>query len=109
VNKLKEKDLVNYIVVNSRYQVINEKGEPTSEFAQGIFRNGVRLKLAVKLYLQLIDKQGSGSAPWNGEAKRMAKAAELATTAFALSDIFLEEMDKHFRTPLPEENGSKRG
>jgi len=110
VNRIKEKDFVNYIVTGSRYQVHNEKGEPIAEFAQGIFRTGVRLDLASKLYLQLVDKQGGGGgSPWNGEAKRLAKAAELAATAFALSDVFLEEMDKHFRTPPPpEDNGEKR-
>ena len=102
MNKPREKDFVNYIVTGSRYQVLNEKGEPTSEFGVGLFRAGIRLELASKLYLQLLDKQ-TGS-PWNLEAKRITKAAELAATAFALSEIFLEEMDNHFRLPPPPEN-----
>jgi hypothetical protein len=109
VNTSKEKDLVNYIVTGSRYQVHNEKGEPLSEFASGVFRAGIRLDLASKLYLALLDKQTGG--PWNPEAKRLTKAAELAASAFALSEVFLEEMDKHFRTPPPPENDgqAKRG
>jgi hypothetical protein len=96
----KSTDLVNYVLTGSRYQVMNEKGEPMNEFGVGVFRSGIRLDLAVKLYVELATTKPALS-PWNGEAKRTAQARELAKAAFDLSDIFLEEMDKHFRRPLP--------
>lgn len=89
-------DPVNYIVVGSRYQVFNEEGEQVPEFGVGVFRNGIRLDVAKQLYVQLLDKI---SDPWNAELKRSAR--ELAATAFSLSEIFLEEVDKHFRRPPP--------
>ena len=105
MNKLREKDFVNYIVTGSRYQVHNEKGEPTPEFGQGIFRDGIRLKLASKLYEMLVGNTVRG--PWNEKTQRAAR--EAASAAFNLTEVFLEEMDERFRRPLPENDGAKRG
>ena len=79
-------------------QVMNAEGKPTNEFGVGVFRSGIRLDLATKLYIELISRKSGGF--WNGNAK--ANARELAATAFALSEVFLEEMDEHLRPPPPE-------
>ena len=94
----KPKDFVNYIVVGSRYQVLNEKGEATSEFGVGVFRSGIHLRLAEKIYVRLVDKLAGESL--NGATMKRS-ARELAAQAFTLTEAFLEEIDKHFRRPPP--------
>ena len=106
----KPKDLVNYVVIGSRYQVMNEEGKPMPEFGVGVFRSGIQLELARELYVALVTKQLGGPLSWNGDAKRLDRAAELAEIAFALTEVFLDEVDKHFRRPPPpppEENGDE--
>jgi hypothetical protein len=99
VSKAKEKDLVNYVVTGSRYQVMNEKGEAIPEFGVGLFRSGIHLDVAIKLYVEMVANGVGVGSPWNGQTKAIAR--QLAATAFALSEVFLDEMDKHLRRPPP--------
>jgi hypothetical protein len=99
----KTKDPVNFVVVGSRYQVVNQKGETLPEFGVGRFRSGIQLELAMDLYGRMIAASTTNiSYPTNVEAKR------LAASAFSLSEAFLDEMDKHFRMPVPPENNGRR-
>ena len=93
---------MNYVLTGSRYQVLNEKGEAMPEFGVGMFRSGIHLDVAIKLYVEMIARLPGNSG--NGAAK--ATARSLAASAFSLSEVFLDEMDKHFRRPAssPEDN-----
>lgn len=108
VNKTraKEPDHVNYIVTGSRYQVVNEKGEPLPETGVGVFRSGVQLEIARSLYRAMVSQRTAEkgfttlqSAPERDFARKLAKSA------FDYTDIFLEEMDKRMRRPAPPNDG----
>lgn len=101
MNKPKERDFVNYVVVGSRYQVLNEKGEAVPEFGVGRFRNGIHLELAMNLYTGMAK---SIQPPLNAQSKALAR--QCAAGAFALSEVFLDEMDKHLKMPPPPENNN---
>jgi hypothetical protein len=100
----KSRDPVNYVLIGSRYQVVNEKGDLLPEWGVGVFRSGIQLDLAAKLYVELVAGQVGSS--WDGESKRVAR--ELAAAAFSLSEVFLDEVDKHLRRPPPEDNNDSR-
>jgi hypothetical protein len=93
----KSTDKVNYVVTGSRYQVTDSEGKTLPEFGVGKLRSGIQLDLALKLYVEMVTERPG--LPWNGETK--ATARQVAATAFALSEVFLDELDKHFRTPPP--------
>jgi hypothetical protein len=104
MSKTKEKDVVNYIITGSRYQVVNDKGETIPEFGVGVFRNGVKLSLASDLYGRMVTARTTELT-----YPDKASARTLAANAFSLAEAFLEEMDKHFRMPLaPGNNNSDR-
>jgi hypothetical protein len=92
----KQTDKVNFIVVGSRYQMINpETKEPVGEWGVGVFRQGVMLDLARQLYVELvIERNGLRS-----DQEEEEKAQRAAARAFELAQIFTEEMDKHFKMP----------
>ena len=96
----KTKDPVNFVVVGSRYQVMNEKGEAVPEYGVGRFRGGIHLELAMSLYTSMVTAHWQESLPT--DAKR------LAASAFSLTEAFLDEMDKHFRVPPPSDNNNSR-
>lgn len=103
----KEKELVNFVVVGSRYQVANEKGELVPEYGMGRFRSGIQLELAMALYSNMVNRETISTGPWTSTSK--ATAATLAANAFSLTEVFLEELDKSFyRPPMPKTNNSDR-
>jgi hypothetical protein len=93
----KTKIPVNYVLTGSRYQVTNEKGEQVPEFGVGRFRSGIRLELAMDLYGRMVTHGAYG-----GSAPDKATARNLAASAFSLTEVFLEEMDKDFHRMFPE-------
>lgn len=102
----KSKDPVNFVVVGSRYQVMNDKGEAVPEYGVGRFRNGIKLDLAMDLYGRMVTQALDIMKPGLGPDKTAVRT--LAANAFALTEAFLEEMDKHFRITTPPENNGRR-
>ena len=104
MSKTKEKDVVNYIITGSRYQVVDKEGNAIPEFGVGIFRNGGKLQIASDLYGRMVTQALDIMKPGLGPDKMVIRS--LAANAFTLAEAFLEEMDKHFRMPLPPGNNN---
>ena len=101
MSKTKEKDIVNYIITGSRYQVVDKDGNTVPEYGVGVFRNGVKLQVASDLYGRMVAARTNETTYPDKAAARF-----LAANAFTLAEAFLEEMDKHFKMPLPAGNNN---
>jgi hypothetical protein len=82
-----KKETVEYIVVGSNFRISE------TEAGAGKTRFGIKLEMAARIYSNSIDVE-----VWSPES-----AKEIAKRAFEATEIFLDEVDKHFLVkPAPE-------